>query len=45
MKRSFKIKEVRPYVFLFEFTDQYDMSMHFLRYQEFYESSIEEIPR
>lgn len=38
MKVSFKIKEVRPRIFLFEFKDQYDMCMTFLRYQEFYES-------
>jgi hypothetical protein len=39
MKRSgFKIKEVHPRVFLFEFSDEYDLSMHFLRYQEYYES-------
>lgn len=39
MKLDFKIKEVRPKVFLFEFVDQYDMCMHFLRYQEYYESA------
>ena len=39
MKSDFKIKEVRPKVFLFEFADQYDMCMHFLRYQEYYESA------
>lgn len=38
MKLPFKIKQVKPRIFLFEFTDQYDMGMHFLRYQEFYES-------
>ena len=38
MKLSFKIKEIKPSIFLFEFTDQYNMNMHFLRYQEFYES-------
>lgn len=38
MKLPFKIKQVKPRIFLFEFTDQYDMNMHFLRYQEFYES-------
>jgi hypothetical protein len=38
MKLPFKIKQVKPRIFLFEFTDQYDMCMHFLRYQEFYES-------
>ncbi len=38
MKKPFVIKEVRPRIFLFEFTNNYDMCMHFLRYQEFYES-------
>ena len=38
MKLPFKIKQVKPRIFLFEFTDQYNMCMHFLRYQEFYES-------
>lgn len=37
-KLPFKIKQVKPRIFLFEFTDQYNMNMHFLRYQEFYES-------
>lgn len=39
MKKPFVIKEVRPGIFLFEFNNHYDMCMHFLRYQEFYESS------
>lgn len=39
MTKAFKIKEVRPRIFLFEFKNHYDMCMHFLRYQEFYESS------
>ena len=39
MKKPFVIKEVRPRIFLFEFTNNYDMCMHFLRYQEYYESS------
>ena len=38
MKLKFKIKEVKPHIFLFEFTDQYNMCMTFLRYQEYYES-------
>lgn len=37
MKLPFKIKQVKPGIFLFEFTRQYDMGMHFLRCQEFYE--------
>lgn len=38
MKLNFKVKQVRPNIFLFEFTDQYEMCMTFLRYQECYES-------
>lgn len=38
MKVSYKIKEAKKNVFLFEFKNQYDMCMMFLRYQEFYES-------
>jgi hypothetical protein len=39
MKLSFKVKEVRDRIFSIEFTNQYDMCMMFLRYQEFYESA------
>lgn len=39
MKKPFIIKEVKPRIFLFEFSNNYDMCMHFLRYQEFYESA------
>jgi hypothetical protein len=35
--KAFKIKQVKPNIFLFEFKHNYDMCMHFLRYQEFYE--------
>lgn len=35
---AFEIREVKPKVFLFEFKNNYDMCMHFLRYQEYYES-------
>lgn len=38
-KIKYTIKEVKPRIFLAEFTDPYDMCMTFLRYQEFYESS------
>lgn len=38
MKKPFKIKEVKPNIFLFEFSNNYDMCMYFMRYQEFYES-------
>jgi hypothetical protein len=37
--KSLVIKEVKPKIFLLQFKNHYDMSMHFLRYQEFYESS------
>lgn len=39
---DFKIIEVKPKIFLFSFKDYYDMGMHFLRYQEFYESPSKE---
>jgi hypothetical protein len=38
MSKPFKIKEIKPRIFLFEFKSHYDMCMYFLRYQEFYES-------
>lgn len=38
MKVQFKIKEVKPRIFLFEFKNHYDLCMTFLRYQEHYES-------
>lgn len=38
MKKAFKLKEVKPRIFLLEFSDEYDMCMYFLRYQEYYES-------
>ena len=38
MKKAFRIKEVKAGIFLFEFSSHYDMCMHFLRYQEYYES-------
>jgi hypothetical protein len=37
MKTAFKIEEVLPRIFLFEFQSNYDMCMYFLRYQEYYE--------
>ncbi len=37
MKIITKIEEVRPRIFLFKFKDSYDMSMSFLRFQEYYE--------
>jgi hypothetical protein len=38
MKIKYKIKEVKPKIFLAEFEDSYDMCMTFCRYQEYYES-------
>lgn len=37
-KIKYKIKEVKPKIFLAEFEDSYDMCMTFCRYQEYYES-------
>lgn len=36
--KHFTIKEVKPGIFHFGFKDRYQLAMHFLRYQEFYES-------
>jgi len=36
--KDFTITEVKPKIFHFNFKDQYKMAMHFLRYQEYYES-------
>ncbi len=36
----FSLKQVRPKVFLLHFDQQYDVTMHFLRYQEYYESPV-----
>ena len=38
VKNLFKVKEVRPGIFHFDFKNNYDLCMHFLRYQEYYES-------
>ena len=35
----FKIKEIRPNIFLMDFENGDDLAMHFLRYQEYYESA------
>jgi hypothetical protein len=35
---SFSIKEVLPHVYHLDFDRQYDLAMHFLRFQEYYES-------
>ncbi len=39
----FAVEEVRPGIFLYKFKEQYEMCMHFLRYQEFYESPSSKI--
>ena len=36
---KFILREVKPKIFLMDFKDSYDLAMHFMRYQEFYESS------
>lgn len=33
-----KVSEIRPNIYRFEFDSTYNMAMHFLRYQEYYES-------
>jgi hypothetical protein len=38
MKKLFKLKEVKKNIFLLQFSNDYDMCMFFLRYQEYYES-------
>lgn len=36
--KEFKLEEIRPKIFLMSFDNSYDLAMHFVRYQEFYES-------
>lgn len=36
--KNFSVEQVLPSIFLFKFSDYYQMTMHFLRYQEYYES-------
>ena len=36
---NYTLREVKPKIFLMDFKDSYDLAMHFMRYQEFYESS------
>lgn len=38
MKIEFKLTEVKPRIFFFDFKNRYDCNMFFLRYQEHYES-------
>ena len=35
---QYTLREVKPKIFLMDFKDSYDLAMHFMRYQEFYES-------
>lgn len=35
---SFEFKEIRPKIYLLSFDNGYDLAMHFLRFQEYYES-------
>lgn len=39
--QEFELKEVKPRIFLLKFKDGYKLAMHFLRYQEYYESPFE----
>lgn len=36
--KKYKLTEVKPRIFFLDFKDSYDLAMHFIRYQEFYES-------
>ena len=36
--KAFELQEIRPKIFLMSFENHYDLAMHFVRYQEFYES-------
>lgn len=36
--KTFELQEIRPKIFLMLFENHYDLAMHFVRYQEFYES-------
>jgi len=38
MSIKYKLKQIRPNIFLLKFKNHYDMCMTFVRYQEFYES-------
>lgn len=42
MKSKFTLSEIKPRIFLMDFEDSYDLTMHFLRYQEYYESDSPE---
>lgn len=36
---NYILREVKPKIFLLDFRNPYDLAMHFMRYQEFYESA------
>lgn len=36
---NYILREVKPKIFLLDFRNSYDLAMHFVRYQEFYESA------
>ena len=38
IKKSYKIEKIRKSVYALHFSNHYDLCMHFLRFQEFYES-------
>lgn len=38
MKAGFKLSEVKPNIFFLDFKDPYNLAMHFVRFQEYYES-------
>lgn len=37
--KKYILREVKPKIFLLDFRNSYDLAMHFMRYQEFYESA------
>lgn len=37
--KKYILREVKPKIFLVDFRNAYDLAMHFVRYQEFYESA------
>lgn len=37
--KDFKLIEIKPSIFFLDFKDSYKLAMHFLRYQEYYESA------
>lgn len=37
--KNYILREVKPKIFLVDFRNSYDLAVHFMRYQEFYESA------